>query len=111
MKVKIMYDVSAEKLEALMKDEDVIKAEIVLNKSDGYDNLDDVVEEWLTTHDVDGYAVSYARDLFMGSDLGKKFPGLSSKRFVKAVKATDKYVARNTRIGNAVVYTFVAFGK
>lgn len=109
MRVKITYEITGEQLEELMKNENAVKAEIVLNNDKDIADLDEAVENWLKENNINGYAVSYARDLFIESDEGKNFEGLTSKRFVKAVKATNNYFTRNMRIGGEVVYTFIAY--
>lgn len=109
MKVKIIYDgISAEKFEDLIKDKHVVKAEILLNKGNTYEGLDEAVEEWLKDNNINGHAVSFARDLFHKSEIGSKFTVLSSKRFAKAVKATGIYITKNLRIGDYVQHCFIA---
>ena len=111
MRIKVIYDVSAEEFEKIMSNPNVIKAEVILKNGNGYEELDDAIEKWLAEHDIDGYAISYARDLFCSSDYGRKFASISSKRFAKTVRNTGKYTSKNVRIGNAVQYVFVALSR
>lgn len=109
MRIKVIYDdISGEELEALIKNQKVVKVEVISGKGNIYEDLDKAIKQWLKEHNINGYAVAYACDLFRGSTLGSKFPELSSKRFAKAVRNTGAYTAKNMRIGDVIQYAFVA---
>lgn len=108
MRIKITYDTTPEKMDELLMHEDIEKVEVVLNKNSAYEGLDEAIHEWLIDHNINGYAVGYARDLFCKSTLGSKFADLSATKFAKVVRDTGAYVTKNLRICDVVRYCFVA---